>query len=272
MFQILVVDDDRAGAYLLERAMKNFRFRPVLHFVWDGLEALDFLHRRGRYSDAPRPNLILLDINMPRLGGVETLSAIKNDPELYVIPIIMLSTSGSPDDVRDSYEARANCYLQKPVDLDKSEKLVQAIETFWMELVLLPGRDARTPHSRQLPDFKKNRAQFSAVDVEDISGSPIALEVAEASRRATFDSPEKKIRRSGCEAYNRLLDEFGTRVQHVIELHRQQFLAIAEDDSECFRFDVLIHMANEKKQRAKYAYLRHVEAHGCSNEDEFKQT
>jgi CheY-like chemotaxis protein len=143
VFHILVVDDDRDGADLLRRVMKNLRGRYELHFVWDGVDALDFLRHRGLHADAPRPSLVLLDINMPRMGGLETLSAIKSDPALYVIPVIMLSTSNSSDDVRKSYEARANCFVQKPLDLERSVKLLQAIETFWMDFVLLPTGNER---------------------------------------------------------------------------------------------------------------------------------
>src|SRR5580693_5578485 len=107
VFHILVVDDDRASAELLRGLMKNLRGRYELHFVWDGVEALDFLRRRGAHTEVPRPNLVLLDINMPRLGGLETLSAIKSDPELCVIPVIMFSSSVSPEHVQESYRARA---------------------------------------------------------------------------------------------------------------------------------------------------------------------
>ena len=239
VFHILVVDDDRAGAELLRLVMKNLRGRYELQFAWDGVEALDCLHRRGHYANAPRPNLVLLDINMPRLGGLETLSAIKSDPELYMIPVIMLSTSSSPDDVRESYQARANCFVQKPVDLDRSVKLLQAIETFWMDFVLLPANH---------------------------SGPLIASQSGEAESRAmrNTETQDRKIARAGCGEHNRLLDQFGSAVRELLSLHEQQFLAIVDGDGECSRFDLLIHMANEQKQVTKYAYLRHVEAHGCS--------
>jgi two-component system, chemotaxis family, response regulator Rcp1 len=227
VFHILVVDDDRAGAELLRGLMKNLRGRYELHFVWDGVEALDFLRRRGAHQNVPRPNLILLDINMPRLGGLETLSAIKSDPDLYMIPVIMLSTSSSLDDVRESYLARANCFVQKPIDLDRSVKLLLSIETFWMDFALLPN-----------------------------SGPPIADESAEARSRAKTAEE--------CEEHKRLLNEFGLAVRELLVLHEQQFQAIVERDDECARFDILIHMANEQKQMTKYAYLRHVETHGCS--------
>jgi two-component system, chemotaxis family, response regulator Rcp1 len=272
VFRILVVDDDRAGAYLLREPMRNLRCRSELHFVWDGVEALDFLHRRGSHIDAPRPNLILLDVNMPRLGGLETLSAIKGDPELYAIPVIMLSVSNAPEDVRESYLARANCYVQKPLDLDRSVKLVQAVETLWMDFALLPepfrGRqqDLYSTHS------KTDTAKSATLEVPGKRIAPIPAEAR--SQTIHDDSPASKIatrsRKSNCEEHSGLLDELGEAVRELLQLHEQQFRAIVDEDSDCTRFDLLIHMANEKKQRVKYAYLRHVEAHGCSNQDDFK--
>jgi len=271
MFRILVVDDDPASANLLRRAMKNLQRGSELHFVGDGAEALDFLHRRGTHRAAPRPNLILLDMNMPRLNGLEALSAIKSDPELCVIPVIILSASDSPRDVRKSYQAHANSYMQKPTDLDRSVRLMQAIQSFWMDFALLdPAVESpQAPDSKAVEPTKTSGAR---------SGPAIAIKRGEAKSRAmrTDDAPAKKISspkpKPGCEEHNRLLDEFGGAVQELLKLHEQQFQAIVEGDGECSRFDVLIHMANEAKQSAKYAYLRHVEAHGCSNFDGFDQT
>jgi len=130
MFRILAIDDDSASAYLLREVTKQLKRRHELYFVKDGLEALDFLNRAGPYEDAPRPDLILLDVHLPRLGGLETLRVIKNTPELRVIPVIMLSTSSSPEIVRASYEAHANCYIQKPFDLERFVKLVSSFGDF----------------------------------------------------------------------------------------------------------------------------------------------
>src|SRR5580658_9746429 len=105
MFRILAADDDPVAVNLLRELMKNLHCRNELHIVGDGAEALDFLQRRGAYADAPCPNLVLLDMNMPRLSGFETLCAIKNDPDLCLIPVIMLSASSAPDDVKKSYRA-----------------------------------------------------------------------------------------------------------------------------------------------------------------------
>src|ERR1700733_9323059 len=96
MFRVLVVDDDQAGSFLLQGVMQNLQLQHELYFTRDGLEALDLLHRRGDYAGSPRPHLILLNMNMPHLGGLETLSAIKSDPELRVIPVIMLSSANPP--------------------------------------------------------------------------------------------------------------------------------------------------------------------------------
>ena len=252
MLRILVVDDNRAEAVLLKKMMTNLRRQYELHFVWDGVEALDFLHARGAFAGAPRPDLIMLDIDMPRLGGLETLSAIKSDPELCVIPVIMYSSSASPADVRQSYQARANCYVQKPSDLERSVKLVQVIEDFWMDFAILPAAEKLPPSHA-------------------CGGYPIAPESGEAMSRAMYALTGEKIaapiRKSGCEDHNLLLSEFGAAVRELLALHEQQFQAIIEGDCDSSRFDLLIHMANENKQRAKYAYLRHLESHGCTKLD-----
>ncbi len=276
VFHILVVDDDSAGASLLQELVKNLQRPCELHFVRDGEEALDFLHCRGAYLEVPRPNLILLDLNMPRLGGLETLSVIKTNPGLCVIPVIVLSSSNAPRDVRESYRAHANCYVQKPTDLDRSVKLVQAIEAFWMDFALLPACDEPAPQSRQSTDSKSEHSAVESRTPRNIrSGPPISSKPGvEATSQAMNDSPARKTgtapRKSGCEEHARLLDNFGVAVRELIDFHEQQFLAIVEGDSECSRFDLLIHLANENKQLAKYAYLRHVEAHGCSILDDLK--
>jgi CheY-like chemotaxis protein len=269
IFNILIVDDDRGGARVLQEVMKDLQHRHELHFVWDGLEALDFLHRRGKYPDSPRPSLVLLDINMPRLGGLDTLAVIKGDPELRSIPVILLSTSNSPSDVRRGYQAHANGYVQKPTSLEGTVKLFQALESFWMEFVLLPARSEGPRGSGSKGEGFESQGSESN---KSHTGKPIASPGVEASSQAKSlrGSPgeiELASRRSGCEEHDRLLDQFGVAVRGIIELHEQQFLAIVEGDSECHRFDLLIHMANEKKQLAKYGYLRHVDEHGCSNFD-----
>jgi hypothetical protein len=199
---------------------------------------------------------------MPRLGGVETLSAIKGNPELCMIPVIMFSNSLSPEDVRQSYQARANCYVPKPKSLQRSEKLLQVVEAFWMDFAILPAFEEHSPKSRQAADSKRKIAAAAG------AGYPIATRPMEASIGAAPDAVESPlanvVRKSGCEKHDHLLGEFGAAVRDLLALHEEQFQAIVAGDSESSRFDLLIHMANETKNRAKYAYIRHVESHGCS--------
>jgi two-component system, chemotaxis family, response regulator Rcp1 len=275
-FRVLIIDDDRASAHLLRELMKKLQRGYEVYCVSDGMEALDFLHRRKAHLDAPRPHLILLDINMPRLGGLETLSAIKGDPELCPIPVIMLSTSIAVRDVMKSYQAHANCYLQKPTDLTRYMKLVQAIEDFWVEFAVLADWDEHAPEKWQRLDSKRDDVSQSD---QKRFGPMIASESAEARSRAMdIDGSPKNVSgttpsgSNGCEEHNRLLDQFGAAIQELLKLHGDQYQAIIEDDNESERFDLLIHVANERKQLAKYAYLRHVEAHGCSNTNAIDQT
>lgn len=139
VFRILIVDDNAADANLIAELMKNIQRPHEEYIVRNGLEALEFLKRRAEYVHAPRPDLVLLDINMPGLTGIEVLSAIKSDAELSVIPVIMLSTSNSPAEVRRCYESHANVYVRKPSDLATSDRLIRAIEAFWMSFAVLPS-------------------------------------------------------------------------------------------------------------------------------------
>jgi CheY-like chemotaxis protein len=273
MFRILIVDDDPFAAKLLHDVMKTLHRPHEVLVAKDGLEALQILHRQGSHRNSPRPNLILLDLNMPRLSGLETLSAIKNDSELRVIPVIVFSSSRSPEDVRRSYLAHANCYVQKPIDLDRSIKLVQAVEAFWMDFALPPAEEKRAD-SIQFADYtSEDFIRFA----RDGFGPRIAPGLSEERSRANHSDewsrsePDMSPRRSDCEEHNQLLDEFGEAVHELVDLHQQQFRAITEGDTESHRFDLLIHMANERKQLAKYSYLRHVETHGCSNTNVIEQ-
>ncbi len=148
-----------------------------------------------------------------------------------------------------------------------------------MDFAILPSWDGRTAEDLQSTHSKREKPTSQALQPGDgRSGPTIAPASGEASSRAmrSDDLPAKgtaSLSRSlGCDEHNRLLDEFGVAVQELLKLHQQQFLAIVEGDVECHRFDILIHMANEKKQWAKYAYMRHVESHGCSNMNALKQT
>ena len=136
--QILVVDDDDADALMISEALENAANATIVDRVADGREALDYLHREGRYPDATRPDLILLDLNMPRMDGRETLAAIKSDDGLKAIPVVILTTSGAEPDIVSSYQHRANAYVTKPFGLDDFEATVRQIDRFYREVAVLP--------------------------------------------------------------------------------------------------------------------------------------
>jgi len=129
---ILLVEDSPGDVRLMAEAFKELQTATALHVVGDGVEALDFLHQRGAYSAAPRPKLVLLDLNLPRRDGREVLAEVKQDPGLQQIPILVLSTSSAQEDVINSYRLHANCYMTKPSDLDDFLELVVRIERFWL--------------------------------------------------------------------------------------------------------------------------------------------
>ena len=138
--KILLVEDNPAEARLVQEAMKEGRVAAKLFWAKDGLEALDFLYQRGQYTEAPRPDLILLDLNLPRLNGKEVLQQVKQDPALLNIPIVMLSTSSARQDVQDAYAAHANSFMTKPADFDKFMEMVKLIDAYWLGGVALPSR------------------------------------------------------------------------------------------------------------------------------------
>ena len=137
--QILVVDDDDADALMISEALESTDHRATVDRVADGREALDFLRREGRYANAVRPDLILLDLNMPRMDGRETLAAIKSDDKLKAIPVVILTTSGAAPDITSSYQHRANAYVTKPFGLDDFESTVRQIDRFYREVATLPS-------------------------------------------------------------------------------------------------------------------------------------
>jgi CheY-like chemotaxis protein len=139
--QILVVDDDDADALMISEALEATDNNATVERVSDGREALDYLRRSGRFSAAQRPDLILLDLNMPRMDGRETLAAIKNDEELKAIPVVILTTSGATPDIVSSYQHRANAYVTKPFGLDDFEQTVRQINRFYREVATLPTSD-----------------------------------------------------------------------------------------------------------------------------------
>ena len=137
--EILLVEDSAADVRLTIEALKEAKVANRLNVVDDGVKAMDFLHQRNGYADAPRPDLILLDLNLPRMDGREVLAQIKADPALRRIPIVVLTTSSAHDDILKAYELHANCYITKPVDFRQFMVVVKAIEDFWLTIVKLPS-------------------------------------------------------------------------------------------------------------------------------------
>ena len=139
--EILLVEDNPGDVRLTQEVLKEGRIHNTLNVVGDGVEALDFLHRRGVHADAKPQDLILLDLNLPKMNGREVLAEIKKDATLKQIPVVVLTTSSAEQDVLSAYDLHANCYITKPVDLDQFVRVVQSIEDFWLSIVRLP-RDA----------------------------------------------------------------------------------------------------------------------------------
>jgi CheY-like chemotaxis protein len=139
--EILLVEDNPGDVRLTKEALKEGKVYNNLHWAKDGVEALEFLKREGKHARAPRPDIILLDLNLPKKDGREVLAVIKKDGELKHIPVVVLTTSKADEDVLKSYELHANCYVTKPVDLEKFIQVVQSIDRFWLTVVTLPPAD-----------------------------------------------------------------------------------------------------------------------------------
>lgn len=136
--EILLVEDNPGDVRLTREVFKEGKVRNNLSVASDGVEALAFLRREGEYADAPRPDVILLDLNLPRKDGREVLAEIKEDPDLRRLPVVVLTTSQAEQDILKSYNLHANCYITKPVDLERFITVVKSIETFWLSVVKLP--------------------------------------------------------------------------------------------------------------------------------------
>jgi len=139
LLTILLVEDSKSDAVLIQRTLKNSKFLNEIHLVRDGVEASDFLYQRGNYVNAPRPDMILLDLNLPKKNGRELLAEIKEDENLMTLPVVILTTSSDEADILRSYHLHANCYLVKPVNLEQFVEVVKSIEHFWFALVELPA-------------------------------------------------------------------------------------------------------------------------------------
>jgi CheY-like chemotaxis protein len=138
--EILLVEDNPGDVRLTQEALREGKVRNHLHVAADGVEAMAFLRREGQHAQAPQPDLILLDLNLPKKGGREVLAEIKEDPDLRRIPVVILTVSKAEEDVLKSYNLHANCYITKPVNLDQFLEVVKSIEDFWLTVVLLPPR------------------------------------------------------------------------------------------------------------------------------------
>ena len=142
--EILLVEDNEGDIGLVEEVFQEAKIRNNLHIAEDGEEAMLFLHKEGKFSDVPRPDIILLDLNLPRKDGREVLKEIKEDSSLKRIPVVVLTTSKAEEDILKSYDLHANSYITKPVDFDQFIKVIKSIEDFWLDVVKLPSKDDST--------------------------------------------------------------------------------------------------------------------------------
>jgi DNA-binding response OmpR family regulator len=136
--EILLIEDNEADVRLTREGIKEAKINNNLNVVRDGEEAMDYLHKRGEYQDVPRPDLVLLDLNLPKKDGREVLEEIKNSDLLKSLPVVVLTTSEAEKDIVKSYELHANCYVTKPLGLDQFVEVIRAIEDFWFSIVKLP--------------------------------------------------------------------------------------------------------------------------------------
>ncbi len=140
---ILLVEDNPGDVDLAREALAAGKLHNTLQVARDGVEAMDFLHKAGKFSDAPRPDLIILDLNLPKKDGRQVLAEIKEDENLKRIPVVILTTSRAEDDVLKSYNLHANCYINKPMELQQFLHVIQSIEKFWLSIVVLPDTENR---------------------------------------------------------------------------------------------------------------------------------
>jgi len=141
--EILLVEDSPSDTELTREALLEAKVRNHLSVVEDGVQAMDFLRRQGAYAESARPDLIMLDLNLPRKDGREVLAEIKEDPDLKTIPVVVLTTSQAEQDILRAYHLHANCYITKPVDFEQFLEAIRSIETFWLLVVKLPPRVLR---------------------------------------------------------------------------------------------------------------------------------
>jgi two-component system, chemotaxis family, response regulator Rcp1 len=140
VIDVLLVEDDPGDVLLIQEAFADNKLRNQLHHVSDGVEALAFLRREGASADVPQPDLVLLDLNLPGIDGRQVLARMKSDPDLRRIPVVVLTTSPSEDDIIHAYDQHVNSYIRKPVDLDRFLQVLRAIDDYWLGSVSLPPR------------------------------------------------------------------------------------------------------------------------------------
>jgi CheY-like chemotaxis protein len=138
MVDVLLVEDDAGDVLMTREAFEHYKIRNTLHVVTDGEQALQFVRQQGDFADAPRPGLIMLDLNLPRRDGLEVLSELKADPELRLIPVVILTTSQAEEDIVRSYALHANAYVTKPVDFERFIEVIRQIDNFFITVVKLP--------------------------------------------------------------------------------------------------------------------------------------
>jgi chemotaxis family two-component system response regulator Rcp1 len=136
---VLLIEDNPGDVRLTKEALKDAKLKIHMHVVGDGMEAMAFLRKQGKYASSPRPDLVLLDLNLPKKDGRQVLAEIKEDPDLKRIPVVIITSSKAEEDVLKSYNLHANCYVTKPLDLDQFITVVQSIEQFWLTIVKLPN-------------------------------------------------------------------------------------------------------------------------------------
>jgi two-component system, chemotaxis family, response regulator Rcp1 len=141
--EILLIEDNPGDVRLTREALQDAKVQNIVHVVSDGMEATSFLWRQGKHANAPRPDLILLDLNLPKKSGREVLEEIKLDPSLKSIPVVILTSSANEEDILRSYQLHANCYVTKPVGLEQFMKIVDTIDNFWLAIVKLPSDPSR---------------------------------------------------------------------------------------------------------------------------------
>ncbi len=138
--EILLVEDNPVDILITRQALQDGKVYNRLHVVEDGEEAMDFLHREGTFVQAPRPDVVLLDLNLPKKSGMEVLAEMRRDAELALIPVVVLTTSEAEADILESYQLHANCFITKPVDMEQFTEVIKKIEGFWFTIVKLPAR------------------------------------------------------------------------------------------------------------------------------------